>query len=164
MKKCSRCKIEKENNNFGIDKHMRCGLNSWCNKCKSEYAKEMWHKKPEEYRERQRKYNFNRRQKILNAYGNKCTCCGEDTPEFLELDHKNKDGTKHRKQLGTLNIYPNVIKEGYPKDKYQLLCANCNHSLGSKGYCPHQIKNDLDIEMGNMVIRNRFTKKLFNLV
>ena len=27
---------------------------------------------------------------------------------------------------------------GFPKDKYRLLCHNCNQSMGWYGYCPHQ--------------------------
>jgi hypothetical protein len=23
-----------------------------------------------------------------------------------------------------------------------VLCMNCNHSLGVRGYCPHQLKSD----------------------
>src|SRR5215831_16053532 len=32
------------------------------------------------------------RQIILKAYGGQCACCGEHRPEFLSIDHVNKDG------------------------------------------------------------------------
>lgn len=77
---------------------------------------------------------------VLNAYGNKCICCGEIHPCFLELDHVNNDGAKQKRELN-LNeqqVYYLAKKEGYPKDKYQLLCANCNKAKEYYGICPHQ--------------------------
>jgi hypothetical protein len=77
------------------------------------------------------------RDEFLAAYGNKCDCCGEEEKEFLSLDHINGGGYKHRKSTGT-NIYVVARREGYPKDKYRVLCYNCNLSIGFYGYCPHQ--------------------------
>ena len=34
---------------------------------------------------------------VLNAYGNKCQCCGETEPWFLTIDHKNNDGAAGRR-------------------------------------------------------------------
>jgi hypothetical protein len=31
-----------------------------------------------------------------------------------------------------------VKAAGYPKDRYQLLCHNCNMAKGFYGLCPHQ--------------------------
>jgi hypothetical protein len=85
------------------------------------------------------------RKQILNAYGNACACCGETTVQFLSLDHIHGDGAAHRrefgyKQLGSGGgeIYREVAKLGFPKDRFQLLCMSCNHSHGRYGYCPHK--------------------------
>lgn len=86
-----------------------------------------------------------RREKIFAAYGNQCFCCGEITPEFLTIDHINGGGHRHRHSGRTAehhsrNIYCEIVREGYPKDKYRLACWNCNAALGRYGYCPHQMR------------------------
>jgi hypothetical protein len=92
---------------------------------------------------RYREYHRSLKRKILKAYGQKCVCCGITTYEFLCLDHVNNDGKQDRKELGSGMtsgaLYRLIIRLGYPK-KYQILCHNCNMSLGFFGYCPHQPK------------------------
>ena len=73
--------------------------------------------------------------KIFELLGNKCAKCGETDWRLLQIDHVNGGGTRERK-LGVKegskrgnsayhHIWKEIVKEG-KKDKYQLLCANCN--------------------------------------
>lgn len=67
----------------------------------------------------------------------KCNCCGENEWIFLEIDHVNNDGNKHRKELGHDRIESWLIKNNFPEG-FQVLCSNCNkgrHLNG--GICPH---------------------------
>ena len=51
----------------------------------------------------------------------------------------NGGGNRHRKVVkGGCTFYYMLKKNGWPKDKYRLLCLNCNCSYGYYGYCPHQ--------------------------
>lgn len=78
---------------------------------------------------------------VIEEYGGKCVCCGEENPEFLSIDHVEGNGNKHRKEItsgGGIHFYRWLRKQGYPKDKYRLLCMNCQCSHGWYGYCPHQ--------------------------
>jgi hypothetical protein len=78
---------------------------------------------------------------VIEAYGSVCACCGEKEPKFLELDHILNDGCHHRKTLGrgARPIYFFLKRNGFPKDAYQLLCANCNQGkVRNGGICPHQ--------------------------
>jgi len=75
------------------------------------------------------------------AYDNKCICCGEDDLRFLSLDHINNDGSKQKKELklNEQQMYRLARQEGYLKDKYQVLCHNCNHGkYCNNGICPHK--------------------------
>lgn len=75
----------------------------------------------------------------LAAYGGVCTCCGEAHQEFLTIDHiygRKKSG--HNPWFGGANLYYWLKKRGFPKDDFRILCFNCNCSMGSQGYCPHQ--------------------------
>jgi hypothetical protein len=67
----------------------------------------------------------------------KCACCGENTYEFLSLDHVRGGGTAHRKQLGTRYILSYLIQAGFPSG-YQVLCHNCNQAKGFYLKCPHK--------------------------
>lgn len=83
---------------------------------------------------------------FLDAFGSKCACCDEDDPRFLSLDHINNDGKKHRASFGdssnTHRVLQDAKREGWPKDKYQCLCYNCNMGRAKfKGICPHKLKS-----------------------
>ena len=66
-----------------------------------------------------------------------CACCGEVMMEFLSIDHVNGGGGKHRKEIGSANVYRWLRRQGYP-DGFRVLCHNCNQAMGNFGYCPHQ--------------------------
>lgn len=92
-----------------------------------------------------RKWRAQIKLEMLNTFGRKCQCCGERNPQFLTLDHVNNDGGKQRaknkEEHNSTNIeliYQQARREGWPKDKYQLLCMNCNFAKGHWGICPHQ--------------------------
>jgi len=95
------------------------------------------HKAKNDERERLRYANM--RVRVLGVYGNKCACCGEAEPLFLELDHVLNDGNSHRKNIGSgsLSLVRWVIENDYPKS-IQLLCSNCNKGkVRNDGVCPH---------------------------
>lgn len=76
----------------------------------------------------------------FNHYGGKCACCGEETMEFLTIDHIEGGGRIHRKSLGMPSGFPFyvwIIKNDFP-DYLQVLCYNCHMSKTYNGYCPHQ--------------------------
>jgi len=81
---------------------------------------------------------------VLQAYGNKCVCCGEGEIDFLAIDHINNDGHKDRQDghSGGISFYRRIIKNGFPSD-LQILCHNCNWSKHvNNGKCIHQIKRE----------------------
>ena len=67
---------------------------------------------------------------IFNAYGNKCASCGESIQEFLQIDHINGGGRKHKRSL-SMNFYAWLVKNNFPKG-FQILCANCNQEKHQK--------------------------------
>lgn len=120
-------------------KHRGLGL------CESCYRKAYRKAHPERVRvpkdkerEKNARARARRRAAVLLAYGGKCECCGEAEPKFLQLDHINGGGVADRRS-GITCFTLDAIRLGFPKDKYRLLCANCNvgrHING--GICPHQ--------------------------
>lgn len=87
---------------------------------------------------------------VFAHYGNKCVCCGESTPEFLTIDHSERNGSvdprchypgkpKHYRVTGG-RWYAVIIKLGFPAD-LRLLCWNCNHAEHIHGICPHKLSS-----------------------
>jgi hypothetical protein len=117
-----------------------------------ERTRKYHHATKEKQRERSKKYYLahkeiaksrtkicwqNIRQEAISAYGKKCQCCGETQIEFLVIDHINGGGSQHRKYIKK-NIFYWLRDNNYPSG-FQVLCHNCNMSLGLYGYCPHNI-------------------------
>lgn len=86
-------------------------------------------------------YRARLKKAILDAYGAICVCCGETMAEFLTPDHINGGGSAHLKRRGTIGIYLDIVRAGFPKDEYRILCMNCNWARSVYGVCPHASKN-----------------------
>lgn len=91
-----------------------------------------------------RKEKYRKQRRIaLEHYGGKtptCACCGENTYEFLTLDHIEGGGSKHRKHVH--DVYKWLSKNDYPKG-FQVLCFNCNCAKAFSGKCPHEIRREI---------------------
>ena len=78
---------------------------------------------------------------VVNHYGGKCECCGEDRLGFMTIDHVNGGGTKHRKSLGAKGngsaFYKWLRENNFPSG-YRILCFNCNCGISACGVCPHK--------------------------
>jgi hypothetical protein len=66
MKKCSKCKIEKENSEFTPDKRSKDGLFSYCKPCNTARQKEAYWKNLEESRRKNRERDAKNRDKARN--------------------------------------------------------------------------------------------------
>lgn len=72
------------------------------------------------------------RLEMVEAYGGKCQHCPECDPLVLQLDHINDDPDeeyaifKTSGSRGGYRLYRHLKKQNWPKDRFQLLCANCN--------------------------------------
>lgn len=145
----SGCGIEKSIANFSKKSISRDGYNWDCRAC----TKTDWDNwsKVEENRQyikaEARKRNANRRDIVIGHYSNEkfiCAClgCGENTREFLCLDHINGFGNEHSRSLGGScgSMYNWVIQNNFP-DMFQVLCFNCNFAKSAHKGCPHTKKS-----------------------
>jgi hypothetical protein len=83
--------------------------------------------------------NENRRRRVIEHYGDRCTCCGEKEFDFLCIDHIEGGGNKHRASINYSNVYAWLITHDFPFG-FQTLCHNCNMAKGIHGTCPHKRK------------------------
>jgi len=92
------------------------------------------------------------RVQCLQAYGGAdpfCGCCGESTLEFLTLDHiddrKNDGGVRVGGDRVGQVLYAWLIRMNFPRG-FRVLCYNCNCARGARGYCPHELRLEEEIE------------------
>jgi len=151
MKRCPRCRkfksTEPGRSEFYHSATRADGWSGWCKACdkrESTIYKRDVYRKTEKGLENSRRWgrNSQRRLKleVLQALGGKCKCCGERREEFLTVDHIGGGGNVHRKILkgrGSQKVYLDIKRQGFPEDKFRILCWNCNMAIAHFGYCPH---------------------------
>jgi hypothetical protein len=78
-----------------------------------------------------------RKAKAASALGGMCQCCGEIHLEFMQFHHRNLNGNRDRKTIGTSlsRLMTEVI--GGRRD-VDLVCANCHFAITQLGRCPHE--------------------------
>jgi hypothetical protein len=130
--KCKICK-EKDAEIANYKENGEPLFRSVCWKCRS--------KSDPNYKENSKRYCNKIRKTVIEHYGNKCECCGEDTYQFLTVDHINNNGNKERKKFnGSRNILINIIRNNFPSG-YRILCFNCNCGRQiNGGTCPHKAR------------------------
>lgn len=90
------------------------------------------------------KYAISLRRKLDKAalydlLGNRCACCGERDPMFLQVDHVFNDGAKHRRRKnrgrrsGSLSVKHMLAYLEANPGSLQLLCCNCNYAKQKNG-------------------------------
>lgn len=150
MKRCPKCNLQKSLEEFY--RRSNGGPTSWCKLCTRQRDKErvstpegreklrerqrIWAKRnPEKVKARRKRQRLRDRKAIIDAYGKMCECCGEDEPMFLTIDHIDGREPDHPDRT---NLYRYLIREGFPKGNYRLLCYNCNCGRQiNGGTCPH---------------------------
>lgn len=103
-----------------------------------------WKSNPQsraKHRVSRQRWRLKLKYKVIESLGGKCECCKDNTLPFLQIDHINKDGKKHRLETGRgVKNFKDMLK--YPnKYKLRVLCANCHFAITNLGTCPHKDKN-----------------------
>jgi len=129
------------------------GFQRRCRKCNKQRSSERYQRRSQDadWREqrnlRGRSKNRYYKQTVIDGYGGACECCGETEFAFLCIDHRFNDGKVDGRGY---TLYIRLINEGFPKERYALLCQNCNFARrpqGNRPYdgkqellCPHEVK------------------------
>jgi len=161
VKFCGKCRAWKPatGEHFAQDATGFFGLRSHCRACVIAQKRKHYERTRPQQRLKQLRYQQENRAKLyaynaewsrkrhaalrretIAEYGGCCACCGEREPIFLDLDHINNDGKDHRREVGNTTVLMLRLKaEGWPKDRVQLLCSNCNQGkVRNGGVCPHK--------------------------
>jgi hypothetical protein len=130
MKKCSKCKTEKELSEFGVARSRKDGLNYWCKGCCKTYSQENDTCKALRSRLRNDRVMAENIEKLLLYFiDHPCVKCGETDPVVLEFNHI--DPSTKKKNVSQLMRYnwSTIQKE---IDKCECVCANCHKRITAK--------------------------------
>lgn len=136
-RKCFHCRVPLEKNDESL-----------CKLCKAR-ARKKYHENGDERRAGNRERKRRLKAQVFDAYGGpKCVCCGEETQDFLSIDHINDDGADHRRELKEkhgyiMDMYRWLKNHNFPEG-FQVLCFNCNFAKGHFGICPHEVERRRD--------------------
>ncbi len=139
MRVCTKCKTEKDIDEFYRIRKGEDKRHYWCKVCMR-----LNHTPSKEAKAHRNEYKRSKRTKLrvetLQHYSNglmKCACCGESQERFLTLDHINNNGHEDKKRYGR-SVLDILKKKGYPEG-FQVLCYNCNCGRAhNNGVCPHE--------------------------
>lgn len=96
-----------------------------------QYSPEFFANNKQRYAHYAADYRDKLKAEMVEAYGGKCVACGITSPVVLCLDHINDDAWIEKEEFG-LNArgghkhYARLKQQGWPKDRHQLMCYNCN--------------------------------------
>lgn len=98
-------------------------------------AQKEWYRRN---KERLAMANQEQRRRVLDLYGGRCECCGEDDFRFLTIGHVNRDGAQDRRDKRARgNSFYRVLLQEPRRDDLRVECWNCNMAHGLYGSCPH---------------------------
>jgi hypothetical protein len=130
MKKCSKCKEDKELNEFGVNNYnLKDGKSSYCKKCMRDTVKIDYNNNKKKYNNRNKLYKRNQTEWYKEYKATlSCSKCGFQHPAVIDFHHKDpkqKDFT-----IGS-ELYNGKSVEEIKKeiDKCDILCANCHRIL-----------------------------------
>lgn len=162
---CTKCGEIKPLSEFWRDSSRSNGRVPACKVCESERLRRKHTESPEVFRARSarwreknrerhlkysREYQKNRgkrlKTEVMAAYGGCCSCCGENSIEFLCIDHEERvvppeDFHPNGARRGGVSMYYKLKRGGFPEG-YRVLCFNCNVALSMYGICPHMKEVD----------------------
>jgi len=121
-KRCIKCTII-----LGVDdnwkKYRKKKKNYICDACFSDYGRMHYQKDPITHSNKQLARIRAKKSAVIFSYGNECSICQEDDYDKLTIAKMN-NSIKHKHG----NIYDWLYDHPIQKDKYQVLCYNCEKS------------------------------------
>ena len=163
MKTCHKCKLEKNESDFSLNRTKFDGLNSECKECQKKYFKEYYAKNKDAHVKRVTKTTNYRRALIGRIKLEKgCKICGYNShPAALQFHHRDQ---KEKEFTIGINIHLplEIVKKEI--EKCDILCANC-HSIHHSSYDwtavkkPKKTRQRKSKNIKERTIANRYKKK-----
>ena len=125
MRKCSRCKIEKDESLFNKNSKRKDGLQIRCKECNKEVLKKHYYDNESYYRTKNDKRKRNIKD-YINSKKTSCTKCGESHIACLDFHHLSD---KEIDIAAITNYMWSKNKIDKELSKCIVLCSNCHRKL-----------------------------------
>lgn len=134
---CTKCNIEKDEEDFRIRNKAKNKRSSWCKLCFSLYEKEKWKKSPNvrvKHRNQLNSRRLRNKQYIWDFLKNRsCMDCGINNPIVLEFDHRDPLNKRENvSDMAAWGLSLKVIQEEV--DKCDVVCSNCHKIRTAKQF------------------------------
>ena len=127
MKICSKCRIQKNKNEFGKNKSKKDGLCAYCFDCRKQYTKENYICNKEAYNKRSQLQNKKMRSKqrvLIDSFKQApCIDCKQSFPSYV-MDFDHIEDNKYLDISSMLGYSKAKILEEI--SKCEVVCANCH--------------------------------------
>lgn len=128
MKKCTKCKKEKDFCEFNKRSSASSGLSAQCKECNKQNLKNHYKKNKEYYRVKAKKYKDEFRDFInIHKETKGCFKCGESRHWVLDFHHL--DDNKEYNIAEILQKSQSYTKLKTEMDKCEVVCSNCHRDL-----------------------------------
>ena len=133
MKKCSKCKVDKEESEFYSNSKRPDNLQSFCKDCNRKYNATRYNNN-KEYLSNKNKELLKRNQEFIIDYlkSHPCVDCGESDLVVLEFDHVTGDKLDAVTRLVSTRSSIDKIKEEILK--CEVRCCNCHRRKTAKSF------------------------------
>ena len=121
--KCYKCKQDKNESEFSLDKSANRGRHGYCKECKYKLAKDRKRWLDAHVRKKETERRRNNKIMAIAYKGGKCVDCGYDKPPAALCFHHMCEKTKEIDDLIKMSFNDKLKKE---LDKCILLCHNCH--------------------------------------
>lgn len=144
MKKCSKCKKEKLDNEFNF-KNKNLGIkHSECKECTRLFVKNHYNKNKAYYLNKTSERNRALRSEIFDyikqyLLNNPCVDCGESDIVVLEFDHKGGDFIKIDAVSKLIRYRVSIDKIKEEISKCDVRCANCHRRKTAKDFGSYKL-------------------------
>ena len=129
-KVCNECRKIKLLSEYHLNKRLVGGVVGTCKKCRSSYNKRWRQNTSTDYREVANSKNRDKKQKLVNLFGNKCLDCQATFP-LCVYDFHHLDPTIKDREISYLIRSPEKLMKEI--DKCVMLCANCHRIRHHEG-------------------------------
>jgi len=138
VNKCTKCKKEKEDNEFNFKIKAINLRHKQCKDCTRLFVKNHYNRNKEYYLKKTHNRNFKIRLEVFDyirqyLLKNPCVDCGESDITVLEFDHNGR--------IPKFKAVSSVIRHGYPLQKIKeeinkcdVRCANCHRRKTAKEF------------------------------
>lgn len=124
IKKCNKCREEKELSAFHPNKHCSKGVTGTCRDCSRERVNKGYSNNRNQRQSKANEVNQRRKKEIVDHFGNKCNDCGNTYPQYVyQFHHLNPLEKDFNPSYGYTKRPSMMWKE---LEKCVMLCANCH--------------------------------------